>query len=308
MFQGSHATLLPLLMALCCLGLWSEGANPGFMGRITGKGLDYARQEGVAVLQQKLAGLTLPDFSGSFRVQHLGNVDYRFHSLRIGTFQLPSSSIVPLPGMGLKVSITNAFATLSGEWQVKKRRWFKDHGSFDLKVEGISILVGLKLGTDGTGRLTAATSDCGAHISDVSIHISGRLRWLYNLFRGKIESGLRRTLEGKICGEVTDAISSRLEPFLQTLPVTANIDKIAGIDYSLVNPPVATNDSVDLALKGEFFSMTHRSAAPFPPPALNFPVDHDRMLYFGVSTYFFNTAGNVYFSAGAMTFYVTDNM
>ncbi|KAJ7332268.1 hypothetical protein JRQ81_014448 [Phrynocephalus forsythii] len=266
-----------------------------------------ARQKGVAVLQQKLSGLTLSDFSGTFRVKFLGNVDYRFDSLRIGTFQLPSSSIATLPGMGLKVSITNAFAALMGHWGVKK--WFiKDHGSFDLKVEGTSISVGLTLGTDRTGRLTASTSDCGAHISGVSVHISGRLSWLYNLFRGKIESGLRRTLEGKICGEVTNAVSSRLEPFLQTLPVTAKIDKIAGIDYSLVNPPVTTNNFVDLALKGEFFSMTHRSAAPFPPPALNFPVDHDRMLYFGVSTYFFNTASNVYFKAGAMTFYVTDNM
>ncbi|XP_020667260.3 bactericidal permeability-increasing protein isoform X2 [Pogona vitticeps] len=305
--EGSSPSRLPLLTWLCCLALCSEGANPGFVGRITEKGLDYARQEGVAVLQQELAKLKLPDFSGSFHVKVLGNVDYNFYGLNIGTFQLPSSSIAPLPGVGLKVSITNAVAALTGQWRVKKRRWF-DHGSFDLKVEGISISVGLKLGTDGTGRLTAATSDCGAHISDVNIHISGRLGWLYNLFHRNIESGLRKAMEGKICETVTSAVSSKLMPFLQTLPVTAKIDNIAGIDYSLTGPPVTTNNSVDLALQGEFFSMTHRSPAPFPPPALSFPVDHDRMLYFGVSTYFFNTASNVYFNAGVMTFDITDSM
>ncbi|KAH0619336.1 hypothetical protein JD844_019372 [Phrynosoma platyrhinos] len=103
-----------------------------------------------------------------------------------------------------------------------------------------------------------------------------------------------------ICEEVSSTVGSRLEPFLQTLPVlppghpltlfssfppfllvTAKIDKISGIDYSLVEPP------------GEFFSMAHRSPPPFPPPALDFPVDHDRMVYFGLSTYLFNTAGDI---------------
>ncbi|XP_042321715.1 bactericidal permeability-increasing protein-like isoform X2 [Sceloporus undulatus] len=296
---------VPFLLSLCNLVLRSAGTSPGFEGRITNKGLDYACQEGVAVLQEELAKIQLPDFSGSFRVKALGKVDYSFYSLNIRSFQLPSSTIAPIPGVGLKVSISNAFAELTGDWKVKKR-WLKDHGSFDLKVEGLGISVGLKLGSDATGRLTATTSGCGAHISDVRVHISGRLSWLYNLFHRNIESAFRKTMEGKICEEVNSAVSSQLEPFLQTLP--ARIDKISGIDYSLLEPPVATNDSVDLKLKGEFFSMTHRSPPPFPPPALDFPLDHDRMVYFGLSTYFFNTAGDVYYRAGAMDFTITDGM
>ncbi|KAF7248704.1 Bactericidal permeability-increasing protein [Varanus komodoensis] len=38
------------------------------------------------------------------------------------------------------------------------------------------------------------------------------------------------------------------------------------------------------------------------------PEAHDRMLYFGVSTYFFNTAGLVYYTAGALTYAITDDM
>lgn len=39
-----------------------------------------------------------------------------------------------------------------------------------------------------------------------------------------------------------------------------------------------------------------------------FPVDHDRMVYFAASSYFFNTAGFVYHTAGVLLFEITDAM
>ncbi|KAL8179863.1 UNVERIFIED_CONTAM: hypothetical protein K2H54_073668 [Gekko kuhli] len=285
----------------------AEGTNPGFVGRITSKGLDYACQDGVAVLQRELARIKLPDFSGSFKVLVLGDVEYRFHSLKIQSFQLPNSTIVPVPSVGLRISVTDAFAEVSGEWQWNN--WMaSDRGSFGLKIEGLSISVGLKLGKNSARRLTADTSACSTHISSVQVRIDGKWSWLYNLFDSQIESALRKAMEDQICKVVSRSISYNLQPYLQTLPVTTKVDKVAGIDYSLVGPPVATSDSLDLHLKGEFFSRAHRSAAPFPPPALPFPGDHDRMLYFGISSSMFNTAGYVYYQAGVLTFDITDDM
>ncbi|XP_048354733.1 bactericidal permeability-increasing protein [Sphaerodactylus townsendi] len=295
---------LPVFLSLALV----ESINPGFVGRITGKGLDYARQEGVAALQKELARIKLPEFSGSFKVKHLGHVHYKFDSLNIRSFQLPSSAIAPVPNVGLKVSIDNAFAEVSGHWRVKKTRVVSGHGSFDLKLEGLSISVGLKLGSDSAGRPTAASSACSTHISSVQVHIHSKWSWLTHLFHSKIESFLRKFMEDKVCAEVSDSISSKLQPYLQTLPVTAKIDPVSGIDYSLVGSPVATSDSLDVDLKGEFFSLAHRSEAPFPPPALALPTDHDRMLYFGISDYLFNTAGYVYYQAGALTYEITNDM
>uniref|UniRef100_A0A8C6IPR8 Bactericidal permeability-increasing protein n=1 Tax=Melopsittacus undulatus TaxID=13146 RepID=A0A8C6IPR8_MELUD len=90
--------------------------------------------------------------------------------------------------------------------------------------------------------------------------------------------------------------------------VTAKIDAMAGIDYSLVAPPAATAQSLDVDLKGEFFSLAHRSAIPFPPLALALPPDHDRMVYFGASSYFFNTASVAYHAAGALVLDITNSM
>uniref|UniRef100_A0A8C3DMM7 Bactericidal permeability-increasing protein n=1 Tax=Corvus moneduloides TaxID=1196302 RepID=A0A8C3DMM7_CORMO len=90
--------------------------------------------------------------------------------------------------------------------------------------------------------------------------------------------------------------------------VTARIDAKTGIDYSLVAAPRATAQSLDADLKGEFYSLAHRSTVPFSPLPLALPSDHDRMVYFGASSYFFNTAGIAYHEAGALVFEITEDM
>ncbi|XP_075294472.1 bactericidal permeability-increasing protein isoform X2 [Opisthocomus hoazin] len=246
-----------------CLAL-AASTNPGFVVRITQAGLDYAHQQGIAVLEKELAQLKLQDISGDFRIRHVGKVHYELSS--------------------------------------------RDHGSFDLKVENVYIKISLKLGSDASGKPTIDTSDCSTRISQVRVRFSGKFGWLYNLFHSAIESTFRKVLESKVCETVANSVRSDLQPYLRTLPVTARIDAMAGIDYSLVAPPAATAQSLDVDLKGEFFSLAHRSAAPFPPLPLALPPDHDRMVYFGASSYFFNTASFAYHAAGALVFEITDAM
>ncbi|XP_063206505.1 bactericidal permeability-increasing protein-like [Chroicocephalus ridibundus] len=281
--------------------------NPGFVVRITQAGLDYAHQQGIAVLEKELAQLKLPDFSGDFRIKFLGKVRYEFSRLDLRNFHLPHSRISLVPNVGLQVSISNAFADVDGNWRVKIH-FIRDHGSFDVRVENIYVNINLKLGNDASGKPTIGTPYCSTRISNVRVRFSGRLGWLYNLFHNAIESKFRKILEGKVCDIVVKSVHSKLQPYVQTLPVTARIDAIAGVDYSLVAPPTATAQSLDVALKGEFFSLAHRSAVPFPPLALALPPDHDRMVYFGASSYFFNTAGFAYHAAGALVFEITDSM
>ncbi|XP_053309119.1 bactericidal permeability-increasing protein [Spea bombifrons] len=301
-------TLPPALLLLLCLGSrTAEAVNPGFVVRLTQKGLDYARQEGMAVLQQQLAKIHLPDFSGSTHVGHFGKVKYSFHSLNIRSFQLPSSQINLVPGVGLKMTISGAFIQIDGQWKIHYLH-VSTHGGFDLKVEGLTISVGLKLGSDGSGRPTITPSDCSNHIGEVKVHISGKFGWLADLFHRSIEKDLRNAIEKQICPLVSESITSKLEPLLQTLPVTAKIDNVAAIDYSLTGPPSVMAEFVDVQLKGEFFILNNHTTPPFSPSALSLPVDHNLMVYFGVSDYLFNSAGFVYQSAGKLCFTITDDM
>ncbi|KAF1556272.1 Bactericidal permeability-increasing protein, partial [Eudyptula albosignata] len=281
--------------------------NPGFVVRITQAGLDYAHQQGIAVLEKELAQLKMPDISGDFRIRRVGKVRYEISRLDLRRFHLPYSRISLVPNVGLQVSISNAFAEVDGNWRVKIY-FIRDHGSFDLKVENIYIKINLKLGSDTSGKPTIDTSDCSTRISNVRVHFLGKFGWLYNLFHSAIESRFRKILESKVCENVVSSVRRDLQPYLRTLPVTARIDAMAGIDYSLVAPPTTTAQSLDVDLKGEFFSLAHRSAVPFPPLALAFPPDHDRMVYFGASSYFFNTAGFAYHGARALVFEITDSL
>ncbi|XP_058143054.1 bactericidal permeability-increasing protein [Dasypus novemcinctus] len=283
-------------------------ANPGVVARITQDGFDYARQQGVIALQKEMEKIKIPDFSGKFKMKPFGKGRYHFHSIVIREFQLPSSQIKLLPNVGLQLSISNANVKISGRWKARKG-FIKTSGKFDLNVDGIFISTDLKLGSDDSGRVTVAYSSCSNRIDHVRFHVSGSfLGWLIRIFRRKIESALRNTMTNKICTTVSDAVSSKLQPYVQTLPVTAKIDAVAEIDYSLVAPLVATADSLDGKLKGEFFSRAGRTPPPFAPPALALPNQHDRMVYLGISDYFFNTAGLVYHAAGALRLTLTDEM
>ncbi|XP_059336726.1 bactericidal permeability-increasing protein-like isoform X2 [Ammospiza nelsoni] len=289
-----------------CLAL-TTATNPGFVVRITQAGLDYAQEQAIATLERKLSQLKLPDISGDSRVLRVGKVHYELSRLRLRDFHLPYSRITPIPNVGLQVSISNAFAELDGDWRVKFL-FIRDHGSFDLKVENIYIKILLRLGSDTSGKPTISTPDCSAHISKVRVLFSGKLGWLYNLFHSVIESRLRKILEDKVCDKVAMSVYNELQTYIRTLPVTARIDDKIGIDYSLVAPPRATAQSLDADLKGEFYSLAHRSPVPFSPLPLAFPSDHERMVYFGASSYFFNTAGIAYHEAGALVFEITEAM
>ncbi|XP_036681040.1 lipopolysaccharide-binding protein isoform X1 [Balaenoptera musculus] len=283
------------------------GANPGLVARITDKGLEYVAQEELVALQSKLHDITLPDFSGDVKIKYIGNAHYEFHSLDIHSCELLGSALKPLPSHGLHFSISDSFIRVKGKWKVRKRI-LKLDGSFDVKVKGITISVNLLLGSEPSGRPKVAVSSCSSAIHDVEVHMSGDLGWLLNLFHHQIESKFRRVLESKICKIIQDSVTSDLQPYLQTLPVTMEMDIFAGIDYSLMEAPQATAEILDVMFKGEIFSRDHRSPVAFLAPVMSLPEEHSRMVYFAISNYAFNTASLVYHKVGYLNFSITDDM
>nr|XP_003411590.1 lipopolysaccharide-binding protein [Loxodonta africana] len=307
--MGAWAGALPFLL----LGLLltstprAHSANPGLVARITDKGLEYAAKEGLLGLQSALHKITLPDFTGDFKIKHFGSVRYEFHSLNIHSCELLDCALRPLPGQGLSFSISNSFIRVQGNWKVRKL-FLRLQGSFDVNVKGITISVNLLLGSDPSGRPTVTASSCNSHIADVDLEVSGDLKEVLNLFRNQIESKFRRVLESRICEMIQKSVISDLQPYLQTLPVTTEIDSFFGIDYSLMEAPQATAQMLDIMLKGEIFNLNQRSPVAFLAPVLSLPEEHSRMVYFAISDYVFNTASLVYHEAGYLNFSITDDM
>ncbi|ELK04180.1 Lipopolysaccharide-binding protein [Pteropus alecto] len=339
MMARLYCVVVALLLLAEVFGLGDGASNPGCVARITRKGLDYARQYGVATLKKELSTIKLPDFSGSFKVGWIGSVSYEFTSvgsreeklypgeaqapsredrthnvkpshrilevvrvhLKIHSFKLQNLDLSLHPGQGVRASLSDNYASVSGNWKVKTC-FITLKGTYDLSVDSISISISLNLNKDQSGRPTASVAHCSNSIGHVSIYISGNLSWLLNLFHKRIENNLKKILNQEICKMVKKSTASYLEPYLQTLPVTLMIDQVAGIDYSLVGAPQVTSQDLDMPLKGEFFGRSQRSPVPFDAPSIRLPQKHEHMIYFAVSDYVFNTASRVYYQAGHMNF------
>lgn len=261
----------------------------------------------MAKIQQELRSLKLPDISGSQSVAPIGKVSYSFTNMHITNVGLPQSAVSLVPGTGVKLSIGNAYMSLNGNWRVKYLRFIKDHGSFDLNVNGLSISTSIAITRDETGRPTVNSVNCAASVGSVSIKFHGGASWLYNLFKSFIDKALRKALEKQICPVVDNAVLN-MNPHLKTLNVVAKVDQYAEIEYSLVSSPTVTTASIDLGLKGEFYNIGKHQEPPFTPQVFNLPSQSTNMLYMGLSSYTANSAAFVYNTAGALSLYITDDM
>uniref|UniRef100_A0A673UL13 Lipopolysaccharide-binding protein n=1 Tax=Suricata suricatta TaxID=37032 RepID=A0A673UL13_SURSU len=268
--------------------------------------LSTVASEGLVTLQEELLRITLPGFTGKFKIKPFGRGSYLFHSPKIHSCKLLSSALTPLPGQGLSLTISDSFIRAQSEW--KARKLVKLQGSLDVDVKGITISVNLVLGSEPSGRPTINASSCSSHIKDVEVYVSGDLGWLLNIFHDQIESKFRRVLESKICEMIQKSVASDLQPYLQTLPVTTEIDSFAGVDYRLMEAPRATAQMLEVMFKGEIFNRDHYSPVTFLAPVMSLPEEHSRMVYFAVSDYVFNTASQVYHEAGYLNFTITDDM
>nr|QVV41482.1 BPI/LBP [Trachidermus fasciatus] len=294
-------------LALVALIPLTLSINPGVKVKLTAKGLEYGRQLGIASIQKKLKTIKVPDISGTQKVPTIGKVRYSLTNLQIVDVGLPESALDLIPGTGVRLSISKAFISLHGNWRVKYFRIIKDSGSFDLKVSDLTITTSIAIKSDETGRPTVNTVDCVAAVGSVSIKFHGGASWLYNLFKAFIDKALRNALEKQVCTLVADAVSD-LNPQLKTLNVVAKVDQYAEIEYSMVSSPTVSKDSIELAMKGEFYNIGKHQEPPFSPAAFSLPPETNNMLYIGLSAFTANSAAFVYNTAGALSLYITDDM
>uniref|UniRef100_A0A8C7KLJ0 Bactericidal permeability-increasing protein n=2 Tax=Oncorhynchus kisutch TaxID=8019 RepID=A0A8C7KLJ0_ONCKI len=294
-------------LALLALLPFALATNPGVKVKLTEKGIEYGKQIGMASLQQKLKTMKVPDLSGTERVAPIGKVKYSLTGITIVNLGLPYSALALVPDTGIRLSITNAFISLHGNWKIRYLSFIKDSGSFDLEVNGLTVTDSITIKSDETGRPTVSSVNCVANVGSASIKFHGGASWLYNLFSAYIDKALRSALQKQICPLVADTITD-MNPHLKTLNVLAKVDKYAEVEYSMVTSPTISNTSIDFSLKGEFYNIGKHQEPPFSPTPFSLPPQVNNMLYIGMSAFTTNSAGFVYNNAGALSLYITDDM
>uniref|UniRef100_A0A7N5JJ59 Phospholipid transfer protein n=1 Tax=Ailuropoda melanoleuca TaxID=9646 RepID=A0A7N5JJ59_AILME len=123
---------------------------------------------------------------------------------------------------------------------------------------------------------------------------------VYEFLSTFITSGMRFLLNQQICPVLYHAGMVLLNSLLDTVPVRSSVDELVGIDYSLLKDPVASDSNLDMEFRGAFFplaegnwSLLNRAVEPQLQEA-------ERMVYVAFSEFFFDSAMESYFRAGAL--------
>uniref|UniRef100_A0A8C6Y2Z6 Phospholipid transfer protein n=1 Tax=Naja naja TaxID=35670 RepID=A0A8C6Y2Z6_NAJNA len=285
-----------LLLLLAWLGAASVAAQPpACKMRITDKGLALVKQEGLRFVEQELENISIPDLHGKQLKLH-----YNISNVKVTHLQLNFSELHFQPEHFLAFRINN------GSIGVRFRRqllywFFYDVGSTKMWAEGVDIHTLLQLSRDEGGRLKIANMSCNASIAHMHTGFSGTLRKVYEFVARLITRGMRYLLSRQICPALDHAVLVLLNSLLETMPVRNPVDKYVGSDYSLLSDPHVTAESIDLDFKGMFFPLrSENEMLPnmAPEPLLR---ETERMVYMGLSEYFFDSALFSYYQAGVLS-------
>uniref|UniRef100_A0A8C0RYT2 Phospholipid transfer protein n=2 Tax=Canis lupus familiaris TaxID=9615 RepID=A0A8C0RYT2_CANLF len=123
---------------------------------------------------------------------------------------------------------------------------------------------------------------------------------VYEFLSTFITSGMRFLLNQQICPVLYHAGMVLLNSLLDTVPVRSSVDDLVGIDYSLLKDPVASTSNLDMDFRGAFFPLAERNWS-LPNRAVEPQLqEEERMVYVAFSEFFFDSAMESYFRAGAL--------
>ncbi|XP_074996724.1 BPI fold-containing family C protein-like [Calonectris borealis] len=290
---------------LCWLSLQLE-ANPGLKVRITQKGLDYGRRIGMELLKQAVLKETFPSWSGQENFS-VFKVNYVISRLRINAVDFPETSASFIPGIGIRLSVAHASATISADWRMNTWLLSKDQGGITVSISGLFIAVIFKVSRNSTGRLSMLLHNCQLSINSVKVKLNGGSSWIYSFLSGYLEKPIHTKLDKNLCLNIKYKIQM-MDAQLRKHKVLSQIDAFAQIDYSLLSSPAVFKSHINLDLKGTVYPVGNHTDPPFVPAPFALPNQGDSMLYLGVSSYFLKSASLAYYRAGAFKIIISEEL
>ncbi|XP_063152864.1 phospholipid transfer protein isoform X2 [Candoia aspera] len=285
-----------ILLLLTWLGPASATAHtPACKMRITSKGLELVKQEGLRFVEQELESISIPDLHGKE-----GQFHYNISNIKVTHLQLNFSELHFQPSQHLAFRINNG--SISVHFQRQLLYWFfYDIGSIKTSAEGVNIHTLLRLSRDKGGRLKIANMSCNASIARMHAGFSGTLRKVYEFLAILITTGMRYLLNQQICPVLNHAGLVLLNSLLDTVPVRNPVDEYIGSDYSLLNDPHVTAEAIDLNFKGTFFPLQSENETLPSLAAEPRITETERMVYMALSEHFFDSALFSYYRAGVLS-------
>nr|XP_019944512.1 PREDICTED: lipopolysaccharide-binding protein-like isoform X2 [Paralichthys olivaceus] len=293
----SVAAVLTLFSCTCA-------ENPAIQVILTNKGLQYGKHAVTDWIQGMLEFITLPDFNG-----HVGcvvNIHYTLTGTSIKKCDLPEPSTEFYPdSSGFKTSLSGLNVALYGQWRTCLGI-FHDKGTFDMAVYGVSVISVVELGKDAGGRLSVTSVSCDAQVGRVDVRLYGGSSWMFRFFQKLFRRQIRREIEIRICPNVEESIV-KLERYLQAMNVSFDVGQALTLNLSLTGSPVINVSSLNLGLKGEFYSIKTHAEPPFEAQPFTVPEQQGYMLSLGLSDFTVNSVLYGYYSARMFQTLINDS-
>ncbi|XP_040905562.1 lipopolysaccharide-binding protein [Toxotes jaculatrix] len=291
-----YAIVVLMLPSLTC------GKNPAIQVILNDKGLQYGKHAGTDWIQRNLKKVTLPEIGGSI----LG-IDYTLSGIKIAKCDLPEPSVKLYPGAtGVKTSMSGLSVALTGDWTTHLGI-IHDGGTFDMAMFSVNVISVVELGKDTNGHLSVSSVSCDAQVGDVDIEFHGGASWLFQPFVDFFKGHISSIIQSNICPNVENMISN-LEHHLQAMNVSIDVDQALTLDLSLTGLPIIDVSSLNLGLKGEFYSIKTHAEPPFEAQPFKLSEQQGYMLSLGLSEFTLNSASYGYYSAGIFKVLINDSM
>lgn len=299
--------MLPSVIVVLSFISFTCGENPAVQVILTNKGLQYGKHVGAGWIQDKLDDVTLPDISGDIGISIFGTVDYTLTGITISKCDFPEPSVqFYTNATGFKTSILGLNVALSGGWMTHYGL-IHDGGTFDMAVLGVDVSSVVELGKDPNGHLSITSINCEAQIADVHLQFHGGASVIFQPFVEHFKGRIIGEMEEKICPYVEESIAN-LEYHLQAMNVSFDVDQDITLDLPLTDLPVIDASSLNLGLKGEFYSIKTHAEPPFKAQPFTMSQQPGYMLSVGMSEFTLNSASFGYFSAGVLQALINDSM
>ncbi|XP_051985497.1 phospholipid transfer protein-like isoform X1 [Xyrauchen texanus] len=286
--MGLFEVSIVLLLTLITM---TSAEPPGCKIRITARGLMMLKSQTKKFVEEELSNITMPEMNGS-----QGRFQYTIKDVKITELDL-NSDLRFQPDVGLLFEVQNSSITLNLQRRILY--WFLyDEGAINASAEGVNIFTALHLSRDQEGRLKISNITCDAAIAKMNAKFSGTLGKVYDFIGAFLTTGMRFVLNKRICPALDHAALVLVNQFLETIPVRTQVNRYIGIDYSLLSDPVVTESSLDMDFRGMFYDLKNENDT-----IVNYAVnpvmsEYDRMIYLGLSEYFFDSGLYSYYKGG----------
>ncbi|XP_056406415.1 BPI fold-containing family C protein-like [Hyla sarda] len=293
-----NITFLLLTLSISCYG-----DNPGAKIQVTERGL----QKGVEYLLNKMMAnntvYPLPDVSGSENIAS-EDMGYEFTQIRIIKFYRGTVASQWVPGTGMQVSMQNGNATITCNWKLDS--WLiKDSGSSVLTLTGLAISMVLEIDRIDPGVPSMAVVDCQASVQNVDVQMLGGVSYIMDSIKQPVQDVVKKTVSQQLCSSIRNQVD-KWDQSVSHLKLNSSLNRFIEADFSLVNKPEILGRYANIGLKGLFrLHNESHSETTFSPEPMTLPDQDGAMIYIGASQSSFDSLAAAYYSAGFLTFQVS---